>query len=73
MQSRRPTRSKLALLALPLALAVTSCATDRDHVRDDLLEKSEGAPEIRVSRTGVPILMDLPVFGFLFGQTTVVR
>ena len=52
---------------------LTSCATDRDHVRDDQLGKSEEAPPIRVSRTGVPILMDLPVIGFLFGQTTVVR
>jgi hypothetical protein len=60
----RPRRLLLALLALALAPA---CAADRDHA------SGESGPPRYEARTGVPLLMDLPLLGFLFGRRTVVR
>lgn len=64
MRSPRLDRSKLALLAV--LLTGVACAADRAHGREE-------PPPIMESRTGVPLLMDLPVIGVLFRKTTVVR
>lgn len=71
MERRHRTRSG-AYLALLVLAAVTACATDPQRVRERPAA-SEERPPIRVSRTGIPVLMDLPVIGVLFRRTTVVR
>lgn len=68
MNRRRDIRSKLAPALL--ALAAVSCTTDLEARGPQVVE--EPWP-VLVSRTGVPVLMDLPVVGFLFGRTTIVR
>lgn len=65
MRPHRRVRAWLALVAL-LLTGITACAADRTQVRDE-------PPPILESRTGVPVLMDLPVIGVLFRKTTVVR
>lgn len=67
------TASKLAApllcTTLTIALFLTACSTDRDARRTDRGEVI--APRATtVSRTGIPILMDLPLVGPLFGRTT---
>ena len=56
-----------------LALAAASCTTDLEQRRESLSVATEDQPPVLVSRTGVPILMDLPVIGFLFGRISIVR
>ena len=73
MRSKPPAESKLALLALPVLLTVTACASDRGSIRNDAPEMNREELPIRVTRTGVPILMDVPVIGFLFSRTTTER
>jgi len=70
MSRPRSCRSAALLLVAAAVLAV-SCATDGDKRRSE-----PSIPEARptaVQRTGVPLLMDLPVIGVLFRKTTVVR
>lgn len=71
MRSKPPAVSKLALLAV--LLTTTACASDRDSIRNDAPEMNREELPIRVTRTGVPILMDVPVIGFLFSRTTTER
>ena len=59
---QRPRRLLLALL-----LVAPACAADRNHAAGE-----PPAPSYE-SRTGVPLLMDLPVLGFLFSRRTVAR
>ena len=68
----RTVRSRSGLLALTLlVLASASCTSDLQRRADSHDVRGE-EPPILVSRTGVPILMDIPVIGFLFGRTVVV-
>ena len=61
------------LVALTCLLALSACSTDQQAVRPE----GAPAPEERTpryeSRTGVPVLMDLPLIGWMFRPTTVVR
>ncbi len=73
MRSKPPAVSKLALLALPVLLVCTSCATDNESIRSDAPAVIEEEPPILMKRTGIPILMDVPILGFFFSRTTIVR
>jgi hypothetical protein len=69
---RRRSLSLLAALSGVL-LATAACSTDPQRVRDgDPAPPPAEAPRYE-SRTGVPVLMDIPVIGFLFCRTTIVR
>ena len=72
MSTCRRLPSPCAALGCAVLLAVAACNTD-SQFRD----RDRGAPPAEParfeSRTGVPILMDIPVIGFLFCRTTVVR
>lgn len=70
MRSRRPIRSIVVPIALTGALALGSCVTDRSAAQGEALPEAVPTHE---SRTGVPILMDIPGIGFLFGRRTVRR
>ena len=61
---RSQTRSSPALACVLLA-SLASCATDR----------ATRAPDrpIYESRTGVPILMDIPILGFFFSSRRIER
>ncbi len=71
MRSTPPAVSKLAILAV--SLTVTACASDGESSRNDAPEMIREELHIRVTRTGVPILMDVPLIGFLFSRTTIER
>lgn len=73
MRSKPPAVSKLALLALPVLLTCTSCASDNESIRRHAPALIEEEPPIFMKRTGVPILMDVPILGFFFSRTTIVR
>jgi hypothetical protein len=71
--ARRRSPSLPAALSGAVLLAMASCSTDPQRVRDGgTASPTAEAPRFE-SRTGVPILMDIPVIGFLFCRTTVVR
>ena len=65
MRRRRTPRLRLAAL-----LALAGCVSDAEQTPEVELEP---APATSVSRTGVPVLMDLPVLGWLFRRETTVR
>ncbi len=69
MRKCRPERPVLVTLAALGLLVAAACSTDRTTVRAE----PAAAPATRESRTGVPILMDLPLIGTLFGSRTVTR
>ena len=69
----RPTRatgpSGLAAVAVAAALTLlVACSSDR-HARSEALEPT---PTYQ-STTGIPVLMDLPLIGWLFRHTRTVR
>jgi len=53
-------------------VSTAACAADRES-RPDVAPMVSQAPPRYQARVGIPILMDIPVFGFLFGRTTTSR
>ena len=72
MSTCRRLSSRPAALCCAMLLAVGACSTD-SHARDRDRGGAPAEPARFESRTGVPFLMDIPVIGFLFCRTTVVR
>lgn len=76
MAARAPRRagprraSSQAVLALAAALA--GCVAGGE-ARDPMPAAAEPAPVTYESRTGVPLLMDLPLVGWLFQRRVTVR
>ena len=71
MATRR-SRWLLAPLLGACLLGAAACSTDSEHRRDEPPAPEPDPPRFE-SRVGVPILMDIPVIGFLFCRHTVVR
>jgi len=72
--TKQPRRRVASLL---LASVLTACAADRD-VREPTpasspTDPAPTSPVVRETRTGVPVLMDLPGIGWLFRRTTTLR
>lgn len=71
MAKKRKAAATLGVLLLSLA----SCAADRNARMQTGAEvpARESTPPRFESRSGIPVLMDLPIIGFLFGRTRQVR
>jgi hypothetical protein len=69
---RRPW-SLLAVVAVAIVLSAAACSAAPERIREGGPEASAPERPRFESRTGVPILMDIPLLGFLFRRTTVVR
>jgi hypothetical protein len=56
-----------------LIASTVACSADRHARRDDADVAAEAIPPASETRTGVPILMDIPIFGVLFRSQSTVR
>lgn len=65
-------RSTICAILLVICAPTMGCAADQQSRRE--IEPAQAAPPPRYQKkTGVPILMDIPVLGVLFSRTTTVR
>jgi hypothetical protein len=69
-ECRPADRPRRRAASLVLTAALTACAADRD-AREPA--PAPTSPILRETRTGVPVLMDLPGIGWLFRRTTTAR
>ena len=61
-------RAVRSLVAIAFACLLSACVSERT-ARDE----APAEPVVHESRTGVPLLMDLPLIGWLFQHRTTVR
>lgn len=68
--------ARRAGLAAGIVIALAGCTAD-DHARRPELQAPEQDPAerpvVHESRTGIPLLMDLPLIGWLFHQRVTMR
>ncbi len=74
MRSHRLRAQLVGLAAMVVVTLLAGCSTDRQTLhREEPEARSEESPPRYESRTGVPVLMDLPLIGWMFRRTTTVR